>query len=149
MESVIWNICSKWRDQTFQTVINQLKENFKPSFNCALPFPADFKTSVSEIHREDEKEWKKEREPDEPIDFAGYQQYKREVSALLKKWTGKDDFRLTTAYIDGVFACEICGRAGCNGRTPKVLRNGCAGYLSKEKADEIAATRPPAGSRRS
>lgn len=133
----LWSKVQKIQDKTWNAIFDHVMSNFKPSFNCPLPVPADFTSALSDIHREDEKEWKKQREPDTQADYEGYKIYQNAVAELLKKWTGKEDFRLTTSHINGVFACEICFRNRCNGRTPNALRNGCPGYLSEDKAKEI------------
>jgi hypothetical protein len=137
MKSVIWKICSKWRENTFNLVITNFKETFKPSYNYHLPFPADFKSSLSEIHVEEEKTWKHEKRPDNAADLEGWLVYKKTVSDLVKKISGSDKFRLRTSHIDGVFACEICFREGCPGKEIADLREGCAGFLSEERANEI------------
>jgi hypothetical protein len=141
MAETIISICSKWRESTFKSVVEYLKQEFKKSYGVELPYPKDFKDAIHHIHREEEKAWKKEVEPESPIDAEGYLIYKKTISELLKKLGGSDRFRLRSSHIDGVFACEVCFRTGCNGGTQISMRNGCAGFISEEKEKELKLIR--------
>jgi hypothetical protein len=133
----LWNMISKWRESTFLMVISSLCENFKPTYNVQLPLPAHFNEIRTQLNIQEEQEWKKQNNEDGPLDNAAYDEYKKQISVLMKKWTGSENFKLTTSRIDGKFCCEICFREGCNGREEKLLRNGCYGFLSEEAHNKI------------
>lgn len=133
----LWKTISKWREPTFLQVVNNIENNFKPAFNVPLPLPAHFNEIRAQLNIQEEQEWKNNIPTHEPIDDIAYEEYKKQVSKLMVKWTGDEDFKLKTPYIDGIFCCELCHRTGCNGKTENELRNGCPGFLSSEKNDKI------------
>jgi hypothetical protein len=135
--SFLWKMIYKWRESTFLMVISSLCENFKPSYGVPLPLPAHFNEIRTQLNIQEEQEWKKQIIENESNDNPAYMEYKKQVSLLLKKWTGNEEFKLTTSHIDGKFACEICQREGCNGRTEKQMRLGCTGFLSEEAFNKI------------
>lgn len=135
LEDSIWRLCMKWRESTWEKVLEFVIFTFKPGFNCPLPVPADFKKAQMDV----------------PVD-SDYVPVKRDINEeyctpeeiealfrpIVEKLCAKTNFRLRTSHINGVFACEQCHRAGCNGTTVEKMRDGCAGYLSEEAAAEIA-----------
>ena len=135
MSEAIYSLTMKWRESTWNKVIEFLTYSFKPGFNLPLPVPSDYKKTYGEIPLDDEYI---------PISRQNNGEYatSAEISSifepLIKKMSGGKAFRLKTSHISGRFACEICYRSGCKGAAIARMKSGCAAYLSEDQATEKA-----------
>jgi hypothetical protein len=131
MKTAIFNATQKWRNSTWEKVIEFLIYSFKPEYGIKLPVPADFRKTYGDIPVDSDYVPIKEQ-------YNGEYATPEEIAAIfrpiMKKLTGGKDFRLRSSHIDGKFACEVCFREGCDGTTIERMRTGCAGYLSEEMA---------------
>lgn len=135
MVEAIYNCCQKWRDSTWKKAIEFLSYTFKPGYGIALPVPADFKKTYSEIPLDEEYIPISKQNNGE---YASSEEIAAIFDPLVKKISGGKQFRLRTSHIMGKFACEICFSNGCNGGTIESMKNGCGAYLSEDQAKEKA-----------
>lgn len=134
MRAAISEHCLRWRATSWGKVIEIIISTFKPCQACLLPVISDYRTAYSQMPIESEyvpaPKLSKE-------DYCSPEEIRAIFKPLLDKLCSKSAFRLRDSHINGVFACEICHRNGCNGGTVEKMKNGCGAYLSKERAEEI------------
>lgn len=134
LSTAIYNAIQKWRETTWNKVIEFLTYSFKPGYGISLPVPADFKKTYLEIPVDENYIPISKQNNGE---YATAKDIENIMRPLMQKLQGGKDFRPRSPYIDGKFICEICFRAGCDGASEERLRNGCFGYLTETRAQEI------------
>ena len=132
---VIWEVVSRWREETWKKAVNNLILTFVPTSSCNLPVPANFILSKNEVTVVDEYIRPKVDEND----LITSKEFREIMKPLYDAWKIKDGngkYGVRNTHVDGVYVCDLCHRKGCEGRE-SLPKEGCKAFLSDEAAKEI------------